>query len=388
MIMATVPAPAVSHHKCLDVCPESPFDWALLGVAILLTIPFVLANGTIFAFRKRRYFQAQGGVDLILGSSVAGLIWIAVNFVINLHFNRKGHFLKDCDLWTFWLQLTFGFCLWLVCVGLRLYRLYILCTRDVYINSFRIWTIQIPLLLSPALIFSLIASQLHVSRLEHLTGSSGMLENCEYKDMGWKISTFVILPPLYFSIVVLLLFRLRGMKDYILTTEYRHTTEHSMMAFVIYLLTGVTYISGRQHYVSGRCFLTFCVCYLVFSHFWVRMWWPVYLCLFKGESEMDTFEEELRWCGAECLDKLRTLLSVQSHGGRMIPIPSSQLHDGDLIMRAIDDALVELAEQKAKVDQLEQKKLRLRAKFREHSQELINSTSIEAVGSIPLIVPG
>lgn len=348
----------------------SKWDWILLAFAVVASVPFVFANAVVFRFRKRKYFQVQGGALLILASSACGLLWIASQFVVNVHFPRRGKFLRTCALWSFWLQLAFGFWLWFVCLIVRLYRLYLLCTSRNLLKHRRTWSLHIPILWSPALVFSLIATAVHASKFD----GSGSCVDCKL-DPAWKWSSFLVVPLCYFLILAALLFRSKGQKDYMLATEYEHTTENLLMAFVIFLLYSVAHITKAEMEVSGRCFLTFCVCSVVFLHFWVRMGRPVYLCLVKNPSEMDNFEEQLRRCGAECFDKISTGVDFRDTRRRMSTISSFQHHDGDWILRAIDAAVIEASECKERIDQLEQKKFKLSTKIKELEQSLIPITT-------------
>lgn len=171
---------------------------------------------------------------------------------------------------------------------------------------------------------------------------------CTIFDKSWKYATYLTVPPLYISLIIILLYRLRKQTDFLLMSEHRHTCESTMMAFMFYLLDAVIFISEKQQDIAGRCFLTFCVCWLVFVDFWVRMWKPVYLCIFKSESEMKKFEDELRWCGAGYFDKAN-VTSVLFYPSRSISIPSSQLHDGDWILRTMDLLFSEIAEREVKI---------------------------------------
>ncbi|KAH9318280.1 hypothetical protein KI387_020049, partial [Taxus chinensis] len=166
---------------------------------------------------------------------------------------------------------------------------------------------------------------------------------CLISSSDWKYATYLTVPPLYISLIVLLLFRLRKQTDFLLTSERRHTSESTMMAFMFYLLDAVIFISEKQKNIAGRCFLTFCICWLVFVDFWVRLGKPVCLCLFKPESEMQKFEDELRWCGASFFDKVNVATVLRYTTGN-ISIPSSQLHDGDWVLRTMNLLFSEAAE--------------------------------------------
>jgi len=351
--------------------PDLPYDWILLAVATTSAIPFILANCAIIFHRRKNYFRALGGVDLVVGTSAAGIVWIAANFVTNQHFSREG-FLKNCSLWTFWLELPFGGCLWLMLLLLRLYRLYTLCVKKENLQS-RTLLFYLALLLLPSVIFSLIATHFHAIDLSSQDG--GKYRACDIHD-AWKYATYVTVPPLYISLIFVLLFCLRRQTDFLLMSEHRHTCEFTMMAFIIYLLDAVIFISVKQKNVAGRCFLTFCVCFLVFMDFWVRMGRPVYLCVLSTESEMKRFEDELRWCGAGFFDTVAEALRYPS---RSISIPSSQLHDGDWILRTMNILLPEKAECEERINLLEQQKSRLSLKIREleESLALLGKSSIE-----------
>ncbi|GLJ49241.1 hypothetical protein SUGI_1040250 [Cryptomeria japonica] len=327
--------------------PDSGYDFAMLLFAIALTIPLIVANGVIIIHRKRNYFRALGGVGFIVATSVAGIVWIAVNFVTNLHFTRRG-ILNQCSLWTFWLQLPLGCCLWMSLIYLRLYRLYLLSTKPDCTSIRKPWWFYLLLLLLPAIIFSTIGTI--------CKASSRNLEpnqNCQLTGT-WKYVTYITLPPLYISLIVQLLFRLRKQTDFLLMSERRHTSESSMMAFMFYLLDAIVFVSDKQSNIAGRCFLTFCVCWLVFMDFWVRLWKPVYLCLFKAESEMKKFEDELRWCGAGFFDKVN-VATVLRYTTRSISIPSNQLHDGDWVLRTMDLLFSETAEREEQIQKLDHK---------------------------------
>jgi hypothetical protein len=166
----------------------------------------------------------------------------------------------------------------------------------------------------------------------------GECRNCKMGSV-WRICTFLILPVMYFTILIALLLRCKNSKDYLVAREYSHTSEYALMAFIIYLLYGVDVLTGSYKKVSGRCFLTFCICSVVFFDFWVRMGWPVYLCLFKDSSKMDEFEDRLYSCGAECLRRLQTPSNSSQ-------TPASPPQDLDWILRAIDMAMREASEYK------------------------------------------
>lgn len=344
--------------------PGSPYDWLLLVVATAFAIPFILANCAIILHRKKKYFRALGGVDLVVGTSAAGIVWIAANFVTNQHFSREG-LTKRCSLWTFWLQLPLGACLWLMLVHLRLYRLYTLCVKNEN-RQLRTWLFHLPLLLLPSVVFSLIATLDHASQLDNPDGRK--YQDCDIRQ-DWKYATYLTVPPLYIFLITVLLYWLRKQTDFLLMSERRHTCESTMMAFIIYLLDPVIFISGKQRNVAGRCFLTFCVCFLVFMDFWVRMRKPVYLCVFRTESEMKRFEDELRWSGAGFFDKVIVAEALR-YTSRSISIPSSQLHDGDRVLRTMNILFSEAAECEEQINLLEQQKCCLSLKIRELEESL------------------
>ncbi len=165
MITATAPPPFSKDAYWRNCERPGRFqDWTLLGIALLAAIPFVCGNLVIFWYRKRKYFQAQG-VDLVLASSTAGLIWLISAFVVNQHFKRqKGSFFSICPLWSFWLQFTLGFCFWLSLLALRLHHLYLLSAREKQMEALQIWLFYIPLLLTPSIIFSLFATVYDASK--------------------------------------------------------------------------------------------------------------------------------------------------------------------------------------------------------------------------------
>lgn len=342
--------------------PGSRWDYALLAAAVTASVPFIIANVVIFLHRKLRYFQAQGGALLILTSSIAGLIWIVASFIINFHIPRNHPVLRICPLWSFWLQLTFGFWLWFACQIIRLLHLHRLCQNASSAASAYPWIFVYALILwSPGLVFAIIATSLHASALLPSDPNfKTVCKNCIILTVGWKYCLYLILPSSYFAILVYFLYRFRKIKDHMMAIEYSHTSEYSLiMAFVIYLLYGATVLSESQKKIPGRCFLTFCICFLVFVNFWVRLGWPVYLCLFKSETEMDDFEEELRSYGTECLDKFSAAAGISQARGRTL----SSLQCNDWILRAIGDAMNEASECKERIHQLQQQKLALSAKI-------------------------
>ncbi|MCO5553895.1 hypothetical protein L7F22_007421 [Adiantum nelumboides] len=321
--------------------PGTQWDYALLAAAAALSVPFIAANAVIVLHRNRKFFRAQGGACLILTSSIAGLIWIVATFIINLHFPRDHPFFLSCPLWSFWLQLTFGFCLWLACQIVRLLHLYRLCenvTSPTTGNPSKWKTLVYGVVMwFFGLAFAIIAT---ASDASTPSKKGTVCANCDLQG-AWKYCTYIILPLIYFTILVLFLYRARNPKDYMMAIEYSHTCEYSFtVTVVIYLLFGVTVFTESQKKVPGRCFLTFCICFLVFVNFWVRLGWPVYLCLLNKESEMDKFEEELRSYGAECLDNLSSAVHTFETRGRT----SSSLQYNDWILRAVAAAKTEALE--------------------------------------------
>ncbi|MCO5561322.1 hypothetical protein L7F22_014943 [Adiantum nelumboides] len=632
-----------SAMNCGDYdSPGRPWDYALLAAAAAASVPFIAANAVIVLHRNRKFFRAQGGACLILTSSIAGLVWIVATFIINFHFPRDHQFLLSCPLWSFWLQLTFGFWFWLACQIVRLLHLYRLCEnltspptrnpskwrtlvygvvmwffglafaiiatasdamlrrkllkvtaaqnsdylkmskfmeclhedvrdkvevdgpttyadavayargrtkkllkkrqasqgllcavgsksieavavktqpmleslpvvqegalvakrwsyfyakdanqgganckRAIQING-RDKAEEIPdletdeemeadssgsmdtdtswetessysrhadksgivkMAVESAIVVQLVqslsrkdevvlvveeeqvcfmaheedsqivasskpskevcASWLKVmlvsavvqwvirhvrGSLEEISTSHGWVRgsdvfvdhvgvysgkgqemfeevprkgtvcaNCQLQN-AWKYCTYIILPLIYFAILVVFLYRARNTKDYMMAIEYSHTCEYSFtVTVVIYLLFGVTVYTESQIKVPGRCFLTFCICFLVFVNFWVRLGWPVYLCLLNKESEMDKFEEELRSYGAECLDNFSSAVHTFETRGRT----SSSLQYNDWILRAVAAAKTEALECKERINQLQQRKLVLSTKIKQ-----------------------
>ncbi|CAM6022667.1 unnamed protein product [Sphagnum balticum] len=353
MITATAPPPFTKDAYWRNCERPGRFqDWTLLGIALLAAIPFVCGNLVIFWYRKRKYFRAQG-VDLVLASSTAGLIWLISAFVVNQHFKRqKGSFFSICPLWSFWLQFTLGFCFWLSLLALRLHHLYLLSTMEKQMEALQIWLFYIPLLLTPSIIFSLFATVYDASKYIE----EDDIFKCSLANKKWKLATFLFLAPLYFCIILFAAYRLRGQRDVVLNREYRHTSEYASSAFVLYLLSASIYWSDEQDNVYGRCFLTFCFCTLVFFHFWVRMGFPVYLCIFKPESAMVAYENRLRQHGAHCLDKLQSLGGIRAHVSPNSRSSSFQfqIQDFDGIVEAISQAKADIDMYKEKVHQLEE----------------------------------
>lgn len=341
--------------------PGSIWDYLLLAAALAASLPFVIANVGVFLHRKRKYFRAQGGAPLILISSTAGLIWIAATFITNMHIPRNHPLLLVCPLWSFWLQLTLGFFLWLACQPLRLLHLHYLCSSACTAQtpstcSFKwrmlVWAL---LLWTPGLALTIVATATKASRLGDKWDTC---PNCELQS-PWNWCTYLILPSIYFTLLVILLIHTKRNKDYLVATEYSRSSEYSLiMALVIYLSYGAAILTKSQGKVAGRCFLTFCVCFVVFINFWVRFGKPVYLCLCKEESEMDSFEEELRSCGADCLD----VLSSGTHHSQTRRRYSTARQLGDWVLRAMDAAMNEASECKEKISQLELRKAAVLAK--------------------------
>ncbi|KAH7438231.1 hypothetical protein KP509_04G006600 [Ceratopteris richardii] len=331
--------------------PLSPYDIVLLAAGVLAVVPFVIANIVILVHRKRRFFRAQGGAPLILTSSVAGLIWIIAEFVVNGHFYRSG-LLRQCSLWTFWLQLTMGFCLWIVCQITRVLQLVRICGSNdsTYLSKRGVFGIAI-LIWTPGLCCTIAA---HVSNASSLR-KDGDCRNCAIVH-AWKYCLYIIFPVGYFTILLALLHYARRIDDYMMNIEYSHASEYSLiMPFVIYLTYGATILSQSEKKIAGRCFLTFCICFIVFINFWVRLGWAVYLCLFKSKGEMDDFEMELQSSGAQCLNRLNPPGSRQESTRRSYSL--------DWLMKVIVVARSEASECKEKINQLRQRKLLLSEKY-------------------------
>lgn len=344
--------------------PGSPWDYALLAVAVVATVPFIAANIVVFLHRKRMYFGAQGGALLILTSSIAGIICIAASFISDSHFHRNTPFLMNCALWSLWLKLTFGLWLWLTCQVLRLLHLHYLCQSTASRCRMLLWAL---LLWTPGLAFTIVAT---ASKTIHLEKKGEACEHCQLTD-PWQKYTYFILPLFYFSILIILLIYVKNNKDYIMATEYSHTIEYTfLMNFMVYIAYGAPFLLESQKRIPGRCFLTFCICCTIFTNFWVRLGWPVYLCLCKSKSEMDSFEEELRSCGTVCLDQLSSATGTSRARRRS----SSTQQFGDWILRAIDAAMNEVSECKERINQLEQRKAALSTKI-----EQLKASSVKGV---------
>lgn len=81
---------------------------------------------------------------------------------------------------------------------------------------------------------------------------------------------------------------------------------------------------------------------------------------------MDNFEDELRFFGARCFDKMGSVVERPTAAGSMTSFPPCQPHhDGDWILRAIDAAIAEASVCKERITQLELKKTRLFNKIKD-----------------------
>ncbi|KAL3690983.1 hypothetical protein R1sor_004634 [Riccia sorocarpa] len=367
-----------------DDPPEAVGDWLILSFTLLAVIPFVVANVVVFLYRKRRYFQASGW-DLILGSSVMGLIWTSAALVVNQHFRRdRVGFFDYCALWTFWLQLMLGSCGWLSMITLRLHHIYVVVTTKRKPDPWRIWLLYLPLLLSPAFIFCTVATVVNASH--HPCGI--YKQRCVVSSDAWKLSIFLVLPPIYFSIFIFVVVRGKNQTDFLFQSQCQQAKESAAMAFVVYLLTGTTYWTNRQNNVEGRCFLTFCVCSVVFLSFWVQIGLPVYLCLFKRAAAMDKYEEELKSRGALCLQPRVLFVSGSTEITDENEIMSESFtFDGqEAILLAVADAQAKNRDLKMKRESLQRRISHLKAEIEEvktpavpYSQSLVTVRQVEKV---------
>ncbi|XP_024524954.1 uncharacterized protein LOC9654119 [Selaginella moellendorffii] len=320
--------------------PNTPYDFTLLAFALAATVPFIVANGALFAHRGRSYFRAQGGVYLILGSSLAGLVWIAAQFVNNDHFSRVGP-LRSCVLWTFWLQGT-GICLWFVLTVLRLARMYEL-SKNIDNWSWKYYAF-VAFCLLPIVILSTVAG------FSDFDGHERSKPACN-PSKHWKIIVRSVYTP-YWLLLIFFIYKLRKQEDPLLATEYRDTLDYLAMAIVIVMLSAVAVVTKASDTIPGRCFLTFSTCCLVFFHFWIRFGWPIYLCLFRPKEEMDNFEQELTYGGARALDMVYS---------QRIHFPSSEGAIWEAFSKASDD----LDRYKDEIRKLEVQKALLEGKIRE-----------------------
>ncbi|EFJ04240.1 hypothetical protein SELMODRAFT_449405 [Selaginella moellendorffii] len=278
------------YMKVVPSDPDTPYDFTLLAFALAATIPFIVANGALFAHRGRSYFRAQGGVYLILGSSLAGLVWIASQFVNNEHFSRIGP-LRSCLLWTFWLPGT-AICLWFVLTILRLARMYEL-SKNIDNWSWKYY-VFVALCLLPTVILSTVASFSDFHEHERSVRLCKLSKN-------WKTTVFSVYTP-YWLVLIFVIYKLRNQEDPLLSTEYRDTVDYLAVTTAIVILASMGDWTITSDNIPGRCALTFSTCCLMFFNFWIRFGWPIYLCLFRPKEEMDNFEQELTYGGAQALD--------------------------------------------------------------------------------------
>ncbi|KAH7352590.1 hypothetical protein KP509_19G053100 [Ceratopteris richardii] len=256
---------------------------AVIGVGGLLML-----TGNIIIWRNRNYRPIKTkSVPLTLLSSAGGLIWIVAALVVNHHFRRnEKSLLANCSLWTFWLQACFGFSLWLNCLTLHLIRLcrIFLCKRGTDNFDYLI----LLLLLSPAVVFCIVATILKEIRFNKFEGGSD--GNCRFEHgIHWALGLIVLLA-FYFIVLLYFSFRLRHIMSPF--NEFRLIRRGGILSLFLFLLSLVTLSTHAYRKAVGRCLLSFAITSAIFYYFWARNFYVIYNVLFYKDEYLQRFNAE------------------------------------------------------------------------------------------------
>eukprot|EP00271_Cylindrocystis_brebissonii_P017857 TRINITY_DN4829_c0_g2_i1.p1 TRINITY_DN4829_c0_g2~~TRINITY_DN4829_c0_g2_i1.p1 ORF type:complete len:397 (-),score=72.72 TRINITY_DN4829_c0_g2_i1:498-1688(-) len=287
--------------------PGQALDFVVVSLITAALIPFVAGN--IYIVLNRSFLPIKSkSVDLTVLSSVGGFIWIFATFVTNGHFEREGStFWTICSLWSFWLQLCFGFALWLGCLIVRL-----ACLRRIFItrkNPPRCVYYLLLLYLSPVIAFCAVASIDKASVFAYRNqgdcdppavippaGSTckpidTRTGDCLIFSWWWAVGAMCVLP-IYFCVFLWQAFRLRNiMAQY---NEFQVVMTGGVLSLFLFLLSLVTIQTYAYLQVTGRCFLTLSVAAAIFYYFWARMGGALYDAIFRREAAHNEFLEEMQ----------------------------------------------------------------------------------------------
>eukprot|EP00824_Muranothrix_gubernata_P022451 TRINITY_DN5434_c0_g1_i1.p1 TRINITY_DN5434_c0_g1~~TRINITY_DN5434_c0_g1_i1.p1 ORF type:complete len:495 (+),score=88.68 TRINITY_DN5434_c0_g1_i1:85-1485(+) len=254
-----------------DLDDTHPADYFVAAVAALCAIIVFIVDVYVAVHRHYPGLRARSA-DLLIVTSISGVVWFASSLVANNHFSRPvGTIWAWCTVWTFWCVNLFGMLLWLNCIVIRLNKLYYIFIMGQLPPRFVL--VQLLVLMAPQFVFVLLV---HIFSGRKLHDEDDI---CEI-DNPVVMVLFGIVILTYFGTALFLGIRLREIREEF--NEYGELIIAASLGLALGILVFCFAISDFNHLVAGRVIQTLFTIILVMYTFYVTTVFPAFKC-FQGD---------------------------------------------------------------------------------------------------------
>ncbi|KJE93460.1 hypothetical protein CAOG_04248 [Capsaspora owczarzaki ATCC 30864] len=271
---------------------EMPYtaEWVVIGIAIVNFIVNASVAAYLLYWRNWPPIRAKQ-LDLFLLSAFAGWSWLLGAMSVMRLIPQVGAMLA-CNFWTFWYQFLFGSLLWIVCIIMRMYRLYVILVasrmRMSIAKNPRLWIyIRLVALCIPYITFAIIATAVDANGAKPQPTTDGyMQELCSLR--SWALYVLFMLTTCYLAVCAFFIYKLRNIRKFL--NEYRESKIAFGCIVFLFIVYIVIHVGSYQRQVWGRVLATCLILVTINVAYWVFVGRIVYGRWFNPEEFLAEFQ--------------------------------------------------------------------------------------------------
>ncbi|KAJ5079668.1 gaba-b receptor [Anaeramoeba ignava] len=267
-------------------------DYLVAVVTLLVSVLTLIGLGFFYYYRKYGAIKAKQP-EIVLFFTIAGCVIASSSIIANNHFERpEGTFWAICALWRIWIQFFFGFSLWVNCLILRSFRLWLIFQRHIR-PGLSVFYKGLAILQAPWLVFSIF-----------VTIFKGVYWDDEKDKCKSTTASLVLLAILGVANILLLIFTVIKIRK--ITEEYSGYKEirGALLLGVISAVIGFGFWLLRKPInnvsdddagsTTNRVILTLDITVCVALLFWVPNLTPIIRAFKKDEEYVKKIREKVR----------------------------------------------------------------------------------------------
>eukprot|EP01156_Anaeramoeba_ignava_P018089 Anaeramoba_ignava/a90794_27.p1 GENE.a90794_27~~a90794_27.p1 ORF type:complete len:357 (+),score=92.53 a90794_27:19-1089(+) len=284
-------------RKLLDAYADKPterglwIDYVVAVVTLLICVVTLVGLGIFFYYKKYGAIKAKQP-EIVMFFTIAGVIISSSSIVANNHFSRPdGSFWAICTLWRVWIQFFLGFSVWVNCLILRSFRLWLVFQKHKR-PTLKVFYVGLAILQAPWLLLAIF-----------VTAFGGMYYSVEGEKCKSTTATVVILIILLVANIGLLIFMV--IKTRKIIDEYSEYKEiqravivgiiGGIIGFLFWLVRNPINSStdSSAGSITNRVILTLDVAFCVGFLFWVPNLKPIIKAIKKDEEYVKTIKRNV-----------------------------------------------------------------------------------------------
>ncbi|KJE93623.1 hypothetical protein CAOG_04382 [Capsaspora owczarzaki ATCC 30864] len=266
-------------------------DWAMMILALVNIVVNLIAISYLVYWRTWAPIRAKQ-LDLLIISTSASFIWLLGTFSATRIIPQTGGML-ECAFWSWWVQFVFGALLWISCIILRMYRLYVILIKtQMRMNSMKhpqVWMYtRLAVISVPGLIFFIAMTAIGASYIEPQPTLEGPFMKLCTMDTYAVYGVFAV-SVAYMVPCVILIYQLRNIRKFL--NEFREAKIAFACIVSCVVVYGVIFVAAWQLRVWGRVLAAMIILFIINVCFWTIVGRTIYGRLFHPEAFLEEFNQ-------------------------------------------------------------------------------------------------